>query len=324
MGARILCNVPARRKEVADPKQASSPRSHLDPGGKSCQGSVSRPSILESTRESHVPRRLRSASSYGKLLSHPTVQQVLEAKAASYTLPAVDAQEIVASVFDALWRRRNDEDPPDTLSRLIALASTIFEGKLNDYFRRKAVNQARIVDASLLKKADVDVRGIRPHDQPNYVDEIAPQRSVTPEDALEAKEQLAFVQTQVDKGVVTPDDIEVMQAHQAGERTFEQLAAERGVRTETLRQRIHRLRKRLLKAWAEYSLVTRTSTIVFLLLLLLVVVTVVVAALRRKEPPPPPQPPPAPTQTAAPQPSSAPVREPFSAPPAPGDDKKAP
>jgi RNA polymerase sigma factor (sigma-70 family) len=250
---------------------------------------------------------------FGKLLSHPRVQAFLTERVAPYGLPEADSKDIIAQVLAALWRRRDEDDLPDNLNRLLGLARTVFEGKLVDYFRRKDVERGRIVDGARLmgKGAELEEppRHNRPHEQPNHVDEILPQRSMTPADALEAKEQLAFVQTQLDKGVLTHDDIEVMQSQHAGEQTYEELGAERGVSADALRQRIHRIRMRMLKAWTEYSLFTKTWMIVFFILLFLVIVTVIAAALRRKEPPPAPPPPPAPTQTQLPPAPTAPLKE---------------
>jgi RNA polymerase sigma factor (sigma-70 family) len=235
---------------------------------------------------------------YGALLSDPSVLALLTKRLESYSLPAAEAQDIVSAALEALWRRRDDEDRPDNLARVLGLASTVVEGKVNDYFRRKGVREMRIVDGARLQGPDADPPAERPQEQPNYVDEIAALRSMTPEDSLAAKEKLSFVNAQVNKGVLTEDDIEVMQAQQSGEETLEELAQVRGVPAGTLRSRLHRLRKKLALAWAEYSLITKTSTIVFLILLFLVVVTVIAAALRRREPPPPlPPPPPAPTPT---------------------------
>jgi hypothetical protein len=235
---------------------------------------------------------------YGKLLSHPRVQSFLAERVDPYGLPAADASDIIGQVLAALWARRHDDDPPDTLGRLLGLAGVVFEGKLADYFRRKDVDQRRRVDAARLVGGEAAGTEGDPRRAPDPMDEIHLHRSMTPEDALQAKEQLAFVSVQEERGVITRDDMEVMQAQRSGERTFEELAAERGMPAEALRQRIHRVRKRMVKAWLEYSLFTKAWMIVFLILLFLVVVTVVVAALRRKEPPPPPlPPPPAPTQT---------------------------
>jgi RNA polymerase sigma factor (sigma-70 family) len=242
------------------------------------------------------------------------VQAYLKECASSYSLPEADVSDIIGQVLAALWARRGDVNPPDNLSRLLGLARVVFEGKLVDYFRRKEVDRRRRVDAPRIMGEQTGRPEGAPLDPPNPMDEVLLRRSITPEDRLEAKEQLAFVNEQVEMGVITHDDIEVMQAQRVGERSFEELAAERGVAADTLRQRIHRVRQRMIKAWLEYSLFTKTWTITLLILLFLVVVTVIVAALRRKEPPPPlPEPPPAPTQTQSaaplpPQPAPAPLQ----------------
>jgi RNA polymerase sigma factor (sigma-70 family) len=262
---------------------------------------------------------------FGKLLSHPRVMEFLSERVDPYDLPKVEADDIIGQVLAALWNRRDDEDRPDNLPRLLGLARTVFEGKLVDYFRRKDVDQRRRVDTARLSGEGSEdgqaTRPARPHEQPDHMDEVHLQRSMTPEDALAAKEKLAFVQAQLTKGVLTHDDIEVMHAQHVGERTYEELAAERGQSADALRQRIHRVRMRILRAWAEYGLFTKTWMIVFFILLFLVVVTVVVAAFRRREPPPVPPPPPAPTQTQLPPAPQAPVR---ALPDKPGNDKPTP
>ena len=254
------------------------------------------------------PGDFDSNDPYGKLLSRRGVHRYLKKRVGKYGLPSADAKDVVAQVYEVLWKRREDPGRPHDMARLIALAGTVFEGKLTDYFRRKDVDRRRRVDGpSLMGAADREEHGAHPREQPNYVDEIAPSRSMTPSDSLEAKEQLAFVKDQMNRGVLTHDDVEVMEAQHSGERTYEELAAERGVNTDALRQRIHRVRARMIKAWLEYSLFTKAWTIAFLILLFLVVVTIVVAAIRRRQPPPPPEPPPAPTVTQLPPaPTAAP------------------
>jgi hypothetical protein len=255
---------------------------------------------------------------YGKLLGDPRVLAFLTAKVDAYGLPHAQAEDIVSKTFEALWRQADKEDAPDNLARLLGLAGVVFEGKLNDYFRRKAVDEGRLVDARnvILGKAAEDAPASA-HGQPNYVDRMATHFPRTPSTALAIHEKMAFVQGKVKEGVLTYDDIEVMEAQHAGEQTLDELAKERGMQPAALRQRLHRIRKKLIKAWAEFSLITKTTTIVFLILLLLVVVTIVAAALRRKEPPIP-LPPPVPSESPLERAPPPPVRE---APRNPKDDK---
>jgi DNA-directed RNA polymerase specialized sigma24 family protein len=186
--------------------------------------------------------------------------------------------------MDALWRRSEDADPPDNLPRLIALAKKVLEGKLIDFFRHREVERDNLVDPPMPARADGRKGAPAGRDQPNFVDEVRPQRSIDPQQSLEASEKLAFVQEMFDDGTLTPDDVEVFEAERAGEKTFSELATERGVEPPALRKRLQRIRDKMKKEWNLRS--TRVLLITILMLLLLV--TLAVAMAGRSDPPPAP------------------------------------
>ncbi len=230
-------------------------------------------------------------SAYGRLLSHPRLRKLLDGALRAHRLQPADVDELRGQVLDALWRRRLDADPPDNLPRLLALARKVLEGRLVDFFRRRDVERARLADPPMPAREDGRRGAPAGQDQPNFVDEVAPPRSITPEDALRASEQLAFVQDMLDGGVLGPDDLEVLQAERAGEKTFEQLAAERGIKGATLRQRVHRLRETLAQEWARRNRawnVRSTRLLLVMMLLLLLLATMALAVAGRREPPPAP------------------------------------
>jgi DNA-directed RNA polymerase specialized sigma24 family protein len=267
-------------------------------------GAGALPESWQSVRGPHV-RPPDDPKDYRALLADPRVRAFVEKRVFSYSLPHAETQDIVGKVFEALSRRCDDADRPDSLARVLGLASTVTEGKVTDYFRHRTVEQARIARAP-----GPDAMGNEPEPGPGDlpdVEEMALPRSMSPEQALAVKEKLAFVRTQVEAGEVSPDDIDVMQSQAAGD-TMEELAAARGMPAGALRTRIYRVRKKLLAAWLEFSLLTKTTTIVLLILLFLVVVMVVAAAFRRREPPPP-LPRPAPSEMTLEQAPRAPVEE---------------
>jgi hypothetical protein len=112
---------------------------------------------------------------------------------------------------------------------------------------------------------------------------VRPQRSIDPEDQQQAAEQLAFVQESLEAGTLTHDDIEVMLAEKAGEKTLGELAKEREMEPATLRQRLTRIRKKLKKEWSIRS----TRMLVITILMVLLLVTLAVAMAGRNEPPTP-------------------------------------
>jgi RNA polymerase sigma factor (sigma-70 family) len=224
-------------------------------------------------------------SGYGKLLSHPRLAEFLKLSLKEYTLQEADRDDLAAQVMDALWRRSEDADPPDNLPRLIALAKKVLEGKMIDFFRHREVERENLVEPPMPGRADGREGAPAGRDQPNFVEELRPQRSIDPHDSLEAGEKLAFVQEMFDDGVLTHDDVEVMEAERAGEKTLAELAKERGVEAPALRKRVQRIRDKIKKEWNLRS--TRLLLITILMVLLLV--TLAVAMAGRSDPPTPPQ-----------------------------------
>jgi RNA polymerase sigma factor (sigma-70 family) len=191
-------------------------------------------------------------AAYADLLTRPEVRTALWKRV--WRLQPADAADLVSESFEALWRRRDDPNLPDSLPRMIGLALRVIDGKVVDRNRRRAVDRKRLVDAARLVPRDEDdapLAQVAGEDQPNYVDEIAPLRSITAYDHLAARQKLAFVQSCAHRVGLTDDDVEVMQALDADELTVEQAAAERGIPAGALRVRLHRLRQRLGQAWAE-------------------------------------------------------------------------
>ncbi len=81
-------------------------------------------------------------------------------------------------------RPARHESPPDTLPRLLGLAKEVLQGKVVDFFRHKAVVQARIKDAPLPRGEKLEPGQCSGRDQLNYVEELRPPRSITPEMTL--------------------------------------------------------------------------------------------------------------------------------------------
>jgi len=190
---------------------------------------------------------------YAALLTQPEVRAALWKRV--WNVQRADAADMVSDTFEALWRRRDDPNLPDSLQRMIGLALTVIDAKVIDRTRRRAVDRKRLVDAARLVPRDEDdppLSELAGQDQPNYVDEIAPLRSITAYDHLAARRQLAFVQSSAWEVGLTDDDLEIMQALDVDEVTVEQAAAERGLPAGALRVRLHRLRQRLGAAWAEH------------------------------------------------------------------------
>jgi len=227
---------------------------------------------------------------YGRLLSHPRVREFLVKSLTKHDLPLADAEDIVSRCFEALWRRRVDADPPNSLPRLIGLARKVLEGKLFDYFREKAHHDENLVFPQMPEREDGREGAPDGPDQPNFVDQVEPTPEVAkpgPHETLERTEQLSFVHEKLADGTLTPDDIEVMQAEQAGEKSLEQMAAERNMPAGTLRSRISRIRKALREEWEAFSL-RSTTTIIVMILMFLLLVTVAVAVGSRFWPRPAP------------------------------------
>lgn len=223
-------------------------------------------------------------SEYGKLLSHPRVREFLQkAMLRIEEIQAADRKEIESQVLDALWRRRLDADPPNNLPRIIALARKVLHGKVVDFYRDRDEERDHLVDPPMPEREDGREGAPDGKDQPNYVEEVMPPRAFSPADTHDAGEQLAFVQEKLADGTLTHDDIEVMQAEHAGEKTLDELAKERGVKPATLRQRLHRIREKMNEQWNVRS----TRVIVLTIVMLLLLVTLAVAVAGRTDPPPP-------------------------------------
>lgn len=201
-------------------------------------------------------------------------------------LQLADVKELIQQTLEALWRRRDDGDPPNNLARVIALAKRILEGKLVDFYRHLGYERRHVTAAPMPPREDGKEGAPDGPDQPNHVDEVKPPRSITPAERLETKEQLAFVQEKIEDGTITHDDIEVMQSQRAGEKTLQELAAERGLKSSALRKRLQRIRESLNKEW---NLRSTKFLVVMMLLWLLLVTLAVVAAGRLFHPPQPHQ-----------------------------------
>ncbi len=188
---------------------------------------------------------------YEALLSHPGVIELLRWKVRD--LQDDDGDDVVSQSLEALWHRRGGARPPDTLARMMGLARHVVDGKIADHWRRKAVRAKRIVRTPKVPRDECDPlpESGRAHHQPTYVEVIAPLRSITPLDRLLGKEQLAFVHAHAAEVGLGDDDLETMQALEAGELTVGQAAAARGMPEGTLGSRLHRIRERLRRAWAE-------------------------------------------------------------------------
>jgi RNA polymerase sigma factor (sigma-70 family) len=225
-------------------------------------------------------------AAYRKLLEHPMLSGTLYKYLEPQELQLADVKELIQQTLEALWRRRDDDDPPNNLPRIIALAKRILEGKLADFYRHLGYERRHLAEAPMPAREDGKEGAPDGPDQPNHVDEVKPPRSITPAEKLETKEQLAFVQEKIEDGTITHDDIEVMQSQRCGEKTLEELAAERGVKSSALRKRLQRIRESLKKEW---NLRSTKFLVVMILLWLFIVTVAVIAAGRLFHPPQPHQ-----------------------------------
>ena len=234
------------------------------------------------------------AAEYDRLLTDPRVRAFLWARLGPIRIRRGDKEDLITSVLDALWRRRTDRDPASTVPRMLGLAWTILQGKLVDYWRHADLVSEVFVDAPRVHKEDDpppprDKRG----EQPTYVEDLRPPRSMNAEDALHAKQQMQYVNEVAGKIGLTDDDVEVMYAVTYDSKaSYEELAAERGMTAGALRTRIHRLQKAVREGWDRR--VKRTLILTLLLLAMLLLYVLAAIGPGRKAPPPPaplPEPP---------------------------------
>jgi DNA-directed RNA polymerase specialized sigma24 family protein len=203
-----------------------------------------------------MPAVARTADSpyaaYAELLTHPHVRQAMWKMVRR--LPRADSQDLISQSFEALWRRRDDPHLPDCIERMIGLARRVMEAKVVDYYRRRDVERARIVDAPHFPRDEGDPppAGRSSEDQPNFVDEIVPPRTITAYDRLEVKQRLAFLNASAPKVGITDDDVEVMLAVDVGELTLDQASVERAIPGSALRMRLLRIRRKLDHEWTEH------------------------------------------------------------------------
>jgi hypothetical protein len=244
-------------------------------------------------------------------MSDPRLWAYVAATLAPLKLPYGDKADITSSVRDALWRRRADADPACTTERMFGLAKTVLDGKIKDYWRRITVERARFDDAPRTVSDGEGEGSEGRRDRPNVVDRLMPSSPMTPERALLARHQLAFVQQIAPEIGLTEDDVTVMHDIRWDENaTWEKLAAERRTTPAALRMRITRLQEKIDGRWKKLVASKLWLPALLLLLLLLLAVATIVAG--RSAPPPPETPPPAPTVQLEPPP--APPVDPAPAP----------
>jgi len=112
---------------------------------------------------------------YRQLMSHPRLREYLWLALMPYKdLQEADREDIIAQVMVAMWRRRNDPDAPNNVPRLIALARTVLQGKVVDFFRHRALWRGRIAEPTLPSDDGERATSHEGGDQPNYVEEIMP------------------------------------------------------------------------------------------------------------------------------------------------------
>jgi hypothetical protein len=227
-------------------------------------------------------------TAYAQLLAHPRIRAFLEERLRARDLQRDDKDELISGVRETLWCRRNDRHPPTTLPRVLGLARKILDGKLVDFHRHQDVVREKTRDAPRVAQDDLPPRN-KPWDQPNYVDELRPPRSMRADEALETKQQMAFVDEIAPQIGLTRDDVEVMFAMTWDSKaTWEELAAERGEKPGQVRQRIRRLQAKVRKAWARRIAPQVLLTLLIVAMLVLYALTVLGPA--RKPPPPAPLP----------------------------------
>jgi hypothetical protein len=237
--------------------------------------------------------RARSAhAEYGKILTDPRLRAFLGRKLGATQLAIADQEDLLASVLETLWRRRADRHAAQTLPRMLGLSLKILHGKLVDFYRHQDVVALIIRDAPRVHQEDSPSRH-EPADQPTYVEQLRPPRSLQSDEAVEMRERMAYVNGTGAKVGLTDDDVEVMFAMTWDERaTWDELADERGETAGALRQRIRRLQEKMQAGWSRRL----APKLLLTLLLLAMLVLFALAALGpARRPPPPPTPLPAPT-----------------------------
>lgn len=266
-------------------------------------GGTARPSPKPPANDAR-PLAPESADEYGRLLSDPRMRAFLWGRLRPIHIPDPDKENLVGAVLATLWQRRTDRYPVRTLDRMQGLGRTILEGRVVDYWRRQKTAAARTVDAPRTTPArDAVPLPDKPWNQPNYVEELRPPRSITPEDALHAKQQMQYVNEVAAKIGLTDDDVEVMFAITWDEKaSYEELAAERGVKPGALRTRIHRLQKAVREGWNRRVKRTLILTLLILAMLLLYALATIGPA---HNPPPAPLPAPTVNQVAPVAPTEA-------------------
>ncbi|HEY3816823.1 MAG TPA: hypothetical protein VGL81_06625 [Polyangiaceae bacterium] len=207
-------------------------------------------------------------------------------------LPREFKEDFVGDVMVALWQRRTDADPASTIHRMVGLARTILEGKLVDYWRHQEILDERTVDAPRTYAEDAPDAD-EAEGQPTYVEELRPLRSLMPDDALDAKQQMEHLNEVATEIGFTDDDVEDLYAVTwDSNATYEELAEERGMTPGALRTRLHRLSKAASESWDRK---VKRRLILPLLLLAMLLLYVLAAIGPARKPPPPPAPLPEPT-----------------------------
>jgi hypothetical protein len=147
-----------------------------------------------------------------------------------------------------------------------------------------------IQDAPRVQQEDLPPRN-KTDDQPTYVEELRPLRSMREDDAFEAQQKVAHVNEMAPKIGLTSDDVEVMFAVTWDERaSWEELATERGETSGALRHRIQRLQEKIRKGWSRRI----APRLLFTLLLLAMLALSALGALGLARKPPLPVPLPGP------------------------------
>jgi hypothetical protein len=269
--------VPVPAIPLAGSPPASSPLPYLAPG----QAPDNDAAATRSPENDHA--------AYARLLHHPRIPKFLDERLRGSGLQRDDKDELISAVREKLWNRRHDPRRPTTLPRVLGLGRKILDAKLVDFCRHQDVVREKIRDAPRVAQDDLPPRN-EPHDQPNYVEELRPPRSMRADDALETRQRMDFVNELAPKIGMTRDDVEVMYAMtwDCDQTTWEELAAERGERPGELRQRIRRLQEKVRKAWARRIAPQVLLTLLILAMLVLYAMTLLGPA--RNPPPPAPLP----------------------------------
>ncbi len=162
-------------------------------------------------------------------LAYPAIAQKILAVVRT-RVPESDAPDVVqATYLRALLVPR----PPEDDAELLRLVATIARGQVADFHRSRTRRAARIADA-----AEPDE--VAPDDGPSSA-----------RDLVEAREVLAWIEGEVERGNIPPELLRWSREFAAGA-TFNEIARREGKTASAVKVALHRGRKLVTHRWSKY------------------------------------------------------------------------